>query len=689
MIQLIAYPQGTDMTASGFLENTILDLYKDEPIPLTLTIDNFTNVLENTSSYSLPMKIPGTKTNNKFFKHIYNITADSSTGYLFNPHTRTPIILKENTIDTFSGYMELVNIVKKGGAISYKIVLYSEAINLKDKLAELVMRDLDFSELNHSFNSLNIIDSWTGDLELDATLPADSFAGSGTTTDVCKYPAVRWNTNTNYNSGLIKPDDMTDLFRPWIKLKYILQMMFRASGFSFTSTFFDSSDFDKLYIDFNKGWEQLYHQAGNFTTKNSLSVSYPGNTLSIIEFDTIVNNYNIVGSNFYDTSTNIFTVPIGTYFVEMQWDITVATGSTEVKFYTYMNGLQYGYMGSAMPGDNIYEWWGAVVIPVVTGETITVRCKSLTPFSLSSSSQVDYKAASETTKINDTLDGYKGDTNQWEFFKGVIDMFKLVIMRDENDLTNLLIEPYKDWVNSGNLVDLSNKVDDKNFKYSIVNGLAKNLRFAFAEDENDWITLNHNHPNDRKYSYNLTTDLELFDKKDNIIEVPEFASTYCSANSSLGGEFYVPAIIANDTSQKNWENKWRILYDNGVVSLPTHELQVQSFTKDEYLLFSPCDDYPISASNSLSYNFGVVNYSGPGGYVLNGLYNVYWFRYIDELYHPDTRIIQVTAFLTATDIKTIKFNDIILIKNKKYRLSKIDYRAGRKSKLELINIKDL
>ena len=75
--------------------------------------------------------------------------------------------------------------------------------------------------------------------------------------------------------------------------------------------------------------------------------------------------------------------------------------------------------------------------------------------------------------------------------------------------------------------------------------------------------------------------------------------------------------------------------------------------------------------------------------MLNSLYNVYWAKYIDELYHKDTRIVEVKIILNARDLSEFNFNDVILIKNKRYRVKQIDYRAGDISKVQLITIKDL
>ena len=102
-----------------------------------------------------------------------------------------------------------------------------------------------------------------------------------------------------------------------------------------------------------------------------------------------------------------------------------------------------------------------------------------------------------------------------------------------------------------------------------------------------------------------------------------------------------------------------------------------------------CDTYPVSANNSLSLNFNVVNYAGIGGGVIHSLFNTYWFKYIDELFHKDTRIMTVNLMLSAADIEDFHFNDVIIMMNRKWRVKQIDYDGEGKAKVELITIKDL
>jgi len=56
---------------------------------------------------------------------------------------------------------------------------------------------------------------------------------------------------------------------------------------------------------------------------------------------------------------------------------------------------------------------------------------------------------------------------------------------------------------------------------------------------------------------------------------------------------------------------------------------------------------------------------------LNGAYSVYWKRFLEETYSRDARILTGTFRLSALDIMSMNFNDIIFVKNAYFRLNKI------------------
>lgn len=699
--QLIAYPQDTTQPITYPTGEVVLDLFKDEPIPLTLNVDDFTNVAEADASYSKSFEIPGTKNNNLFFNNIYDITSDSN----FNPHKKTKIIVKEGTINTFEGYMQLNDILHKNGAITYDITLYSEAVNLKDILSDKTLQDIDLSELRHTYKESDIKDAMdvTIGTKLLVPLGADSFAGTSgdTHTGVIRYPLVRWSASSYASSpGNWRINNAWDAFRPWLNCLYIIKNIFRDAGYTFTSSFLNSTKFSKLYNDTNT--EIGLAEPEILCTNPNTNKVYDTNWQRV-EYGTTTANSNFNASNYYDTTLWTYENYTGVYTNENRPESTIPLiitggGSLVIQLkYTNLttgqvwtnNGLNY------VNGDILFEnLLYSTNVGGLPGEKIIQEVRTTTPggtFKFGASAKTLWHNATEIVDFENILvNSDKGGLSQWEYLKVFIDMFKLVIMQDESNATNLLIEPYKDWVDAGNLVNLTNKVDDTEIKYTPIDGLAKKLIFKLKEDENDWITINHNKPNDWKYSYNFTPDIEIFDKEMELIEVSPFSATYCKP-VDISVQILAPAIINNDTSVDNFVNNFRVLYDNGSFNVINSAYVASPWYSgiSVYNQFSSSNEYPITSLTE-SVNYGVVNYIGwGGGAVLNSLFNVYWFKYIDELYHKDTRIVKIEAYLNADDISKIKFNDIILIKNKKFRIHKIEYRAGAMSKLELITIKDL
>ena len=68
------------------------------------------------------------------------------------------------------------------------------------------------------------------------------------------------------------------------------------------------------------------------------------------------------------------------------------------------------------------------------------------------------------------------------------------------------------------------------------------------------------------------------------------------------------------------------------------------------------------------------------------LFNLYWLPYYAELYNANTRIMTLKVNLSAADINTFKFNDKVMIKNRIFRVNKIDYKPNALATVEFILI---
>ena len=98
-------PSGTQQVLGD--GQVLCDLYEDEDIPLTLSVDDFKNVAEQVQSYSKAFNLPATKRNNKIFDQIFEITR-SYDGVIFNPYRRTQCVLKQDGFILFEGYLRML-----------------------------------------------------------------------------------------------------------------------------------------------------------------------------------------------------------------------------------------------------------------------------------------------------------------------------------------------------------------------------------------------------------------------------------------------------------------------------------------------------------------------------------------------------------------------------------------------------
>ena len=108
--------------------------------------------------------------------------------------------------------------------------------------------------------------------------------------------------------------------------------------------------------------------------------------------------------------------------------------------------------------------------------------------------------------------------------------------------------------------------------------------------------------------------------------------------------------------------------------------------------FSHLEGQPLTVS-SQTYGTADYNFSSAEGLVqapasasTDNLYNEYYSRYVSEISNPNTRILTVKMLLNSSDINTFEFTDVITIKNRRYRVNRIDYKPHELSTVEFILI---
>ena len=727
-------PQGiTPTTIYTDLQDgqVICDLYEDEDIPLSLSVDDFKNVAEKVQSYSKAFNLPATKRNNQIFDNIFEITR-TDTGINFNPYKRTKAILKQDGFLLFEGYLRMLDISDKSGEISYNVNLYSEVVALADVLGDKTFSELDFTELEHDYNKTNIKNSWNDAPTAGITYTNPSTSGFRDANSTVKYPFVDWthqilvggSSGTNATVGNPEYTALEQIFRPFINIKYLIDRIFQEVPFTYESVFFDTDDFKKLYMDFNYGENEQTIGMGKqnnsalgdpittsaaFPTWTNLRLyeHYPSFPLAEVGYDETTGILTATADDSaYSVSYSFGLTKMITSAAAFRWVHKDASGN-EINTIDFIPSVQY--TASSTSG---LMYSGYFTILLQNNETLEPQFLTLVAGGLKQKNHYSYCTFGLNPSIitsNTLLQTLRGETGQWEFLKGLLTMFNLVTLPDEDNPTNIKIEPYGDiFISSGDPanpnffddtsseLDWTEKIDVSEMKLMTLTDLNKKTIFKFVEDEDDFAFMNYKRQvgghlyGSKKYD---ASEFTILAGEDEIIAKP-FAATVVKPLMSQYANFITPALYAkgDDDTWEGFDNSPRIMYNNGIKSTgASYYIPAQnggtSANETDFLQFSHLTNIPTIQATSTDFHFGQCQLIPPvGNSVPNNLFNLYWLPYYSELYNPDTRIMTIKVNLSPSDINTFKFNDTVFIKNRTFRVNKIDYKPNDLATVEFILI---
>ena len=742
LISNIMVQPSVSQTANLSGGQVTVDLYENEDIPLTLSVDDFKNVAEKVQSYSKAFDLPATKRNNKIFDNIFDITR-TDTGIVFNPYIKTKCELKQDGFILFEGYLRLIDITDKLGEISYNVNLYSEVIALADFLKEKTFNQIDFTELTHAYNKTNIKYSWNDSGSTGITYTEANTSGYRDDNDTLKYPFVDWEhqftTDSNNNPELLT---LGNAFRPWMQIKYLIERIFQDSPFTFESTFFNTTDFKKLYMDFNWGGEKEPHNnqaTGTGTNQSTTGTAAGLNTYSKLIFDeeTFSDDdlfgYDSANTKFvsqFDNQLFVVDFTFGVTYTGLSSPSTAQTvgnvvwrefdsGGGFVNNYSLQNINTFG-TGATSAGLVVSGTFAATLpqgnylVPMFT-RTSAVSTMTQTPVTGVPNGLSDTVITVGNVIINNSTfaDNLRGELKQWEFLKGIMTMFNLISIPDKDNPNNILIEPYGDvFINNtsgGSVSDLTlkdrgiqhdwtDKVDVSEIKMSPLTNLNKITKFLFTEDEDDYTYMQY-----KRATTGFMYGSKIFDASgftvldgEKEIKADPFAATVVKPLMPEYSDFIIPSIYsynADDGTSSGFDNSPRICYNVGKKTLTscTYSIPAQNFVsgnaaEDEFLQFAHLSTI-TTTNNTLDFHFGECQlFTGVGNTVTKNLFNLYWLPYYNELYNSDTRTMILKVDLTPSDIALFKLYDTVFIKNREFRVNKIDYKPSDLSTVEFILI---
>ena len=666
-----------------------LDLFNDEKISVTSAVSNFNDLGKIFTDFSQSFTIPASKNNNKVLSHWYESSLDNG----YDHRKRYDAYIEIDSLLYKKGNIQLEKANKKNGFIeSYTITFYGNLTQLKDKFKDDKLNKIDFSALNHTYNSTNIINRIN---------PSSSF--------LVNYPLIGSQRKFYYKEGASHEDitntagaiKWNELF-PAIPLWKVFELIQSTYGVTFTGSFFNLDQFGKLF---------LY-------LKNAETITYTTEQL-LVDFDSIVTGpfteLNLA-TNIITTNWNFATIN-ASFQARITSDIFVypraGFGSIAYTVYVYRDNLIYRTYQCVGDSQCQLDDFTYADTQGIT-HTYYVKVSSNSNFDFgtyldyrrvynnnltNSLSQVTVRAGSDTQttsgKIN--INNYIPDITVNDFLAGIIKAFNLMII--PTDVNTFEFLPLEMYYNAGKILDVTKYIyaDEMdferpklfkaiNFQYEKSNNILNNaFRGLYNTEYGDLIYTNTNSNESSNYDIKLPFENVLFEK-------------------TVNYPFETATLIDKDL--KPYVPKPMLIYNNG--TLPTAlsgadriHITTESTTVEitNYVRFSneynslPTD---LTYSYLMSMNFG--NEQSPWYNVLapQGLYFRHYKNYIDNLYNIKTRVVKCKALfptsLLSSNVKNsagvnlgIQLNDRLIIRNKRYIINNIttDLTTGE-ANLELI-----
>jgi hypothetical protein len=620
-----------------------IELFDDEKISVTSSVQDIADVSKAKTDFTQSFTIPASVTNNEIFKHWYESSIDGG----FDQRIKYDGYIEIETQTFRKGGFALNDVKYKDGMVdAYNIVFYGNAKSIKDLFKEDKIASLDYSSLNHSFTStevLNRIQSTSNSLSVAYPLFAHD--------RLYDYNNASANDITT-NTGAIK---WNSLF-PAIRLPFIMQKIQEKYGITFTGAFLN-------YIQFNKLW-MLFKNAETLTVPTTpLKVNFTsktGGTTSELNLTTDEIGFQSFGTTLRVRSLAIRITPTSSV---ISYDVLI-----------YKNGVLFNSFTNQL-GTTTNNFYNGPFSTQELNDKYTIYVQSQNAITFTSFldyrkpfSTGDFTASgtSQTTVANINIGSYAPDLKIIDLFTGLVKMFNLVIISEDETTFELI--PLELYYNNGRYNDISKNVitDDIEIKKT---STYKNINFKFENSEN---ILNNAFNNlflsTRNFAYGdlKYEQIDSLESSTFSVELPFENPLFERKTNS---DFQTVTFKNKDLN--NYVPKPVLMYDNGrksaIPNIKIDRLDGTITSISGYRRFSNDIDNGVL----MSLNWGEEISSWFLSNAVNGLYKRHYENYLGNVFNIKSRLLIVKCIFNPVELVNIKLNDRIIIRDKRYTINKM------------------
>ena len=531
-----------------------LDVFNDEDIKLSNNVTGLFDLGVLPSDFTRQITLPGTKVNNAFFEHVYDISIDEP--FLFATNVKVPAYFDFDSIYLSQGYLQLnkVNLLANKFIDSYEVTIYGTLSSFGRDINRNYLTDLSsLTKFNHTASYDNISASWTGNL----------FNG-----DIV-YPLADYGSAYRYEQGSLQTFGINDQegsltvqnFKPAIRAKAVLDAIFEEAGYTYSSSFMNEPFMDDVYLLCNNSLKYPEFSSYDLETYGKIKVGpisgsgmtdvpLPSNTFVTLPWYNALSDpqsfYNN-GAYRVDKKTNlegILNINInvscsvnnmpGTFSANGTWQLQLLeTGSSTAyslgalqSYISFFDQLQQSRTGGinttyelqtqfklyGIPAGNYYfqikqkpNFAAPTVQPTVTLDP------NQTTKSYIQITQVNQAADGLVMNIPSNMPFGTNGIKQIDFITGLQKKYNLVIYPNKTRPNEFIIETFNSWYNKGQIKDFNRYINlDDNIEVIPANNLAVNeLTFGDTLDQ-DYISQQFSKEANREYGKIYYTDTTNF-----------------------------------------------------------------------------------------------------------------------------------------------------------------------------------
>lgn len=688
--------------AQLYIDGQRIDLFSDESIQITSSIQNIRDISKIFSDYTLPFSVKASRNNNVVFKHYHD--GDIINGY--DARFRSDAVLELNYTPFRTGTVRLNKVLMRNDkAYAYDITFFGSTVTLPNLLGEDKLDSLTYLDnYNHAWNDSNILNGFVSGLTLNSQSlaiiypfisPVYRMVYDSTDGVVpAKTRNVAVNTTSDETAGIHAVD-----LKPAIKLIHIIEAIEdKYPEITFSRDFFGTSTFTELYM-----W--LHREAGDILKDSE-------------ETEVVAGDFQVDGSPVINCSQDYITVNATSFsFAATALSYNTTSCSAVLTVTPATNGEAYGVtVVDTNTSEVLYQ---ANNLTATETETIVLDGGGLSyrPYNVqviiskpSSSSLTSVDVAWATTTTNTTtftsctntknfsitsalslldeiiITNHVPDLKVIDFLTGIFKMFNLTAY-SENGV--IVVKKLDAFYAAGGRHDITNYVDITETEIERPS-IYSEIEFKYRQPTT-FLSSQYNEQNNEEFGsekYKVIVNGKYMDGPKYSIELPFEKVLYerltdddaASTETSSGYGYFV------DKDQNPVKGNPLIFYRVQTTTLNLKYMYLKNIADTSYSQISQYNrPSNVKADGTQTLNFGQENDEFSLSYNNESLFANYYDSYVSSVFNEQSRILKIDGYLPLKILTKYKLNDLFTINGVDYKINTITTNLNTyKSNLELI-----